>query len=173
MIETRGQPDPEFVPPSSYFRATVDPDSGGGLPDTNNNTAGITSYGRPLAPLLKGEEGQMYTYLFAGYQSVDWHDPLTAKVDTKRFMLLHDSTKFFRSGNDAGIFNTRRFWLPFNRMFRYDDKEFGGRDVGGVYAADTRSGMGNIFIMDIFEAIPNSEDQIALTSESTLYWHEK
>ena len=173
VITSRGTPDPTLVLPGSYFSGTVDPDDGGGLPDTNNNAGGITAYGRTLRPMTKTAEASMYDYLFAGYNQADWFDPMVAKVDNKRFTILSDQTRYFRSGNDAGIFATRKFWHPFNKMFTYEDKEFGGRTVSGVYCADIPNRLGNVFIMDIFEAIPNSTDQIALTCESTLYWHEK
>jgi len=123
----------------------------------------------------------MYEYLFRGLgiNSVsaipqDWLDPMTAPVDTVRLKVMYDKVTWIMSGNDAGVIKTYRRWHPMGENLHYNDQEFGGVISSAATATETRLGMGNVYVMDLF--IGNSEDSgdnLSFLPTSTLYWHEK
>ena len=42
--------------------------------------------------------------------NIDWQDPTTAKVDTRRVTLHYDKTVTINSGNSNGVFRTFKRW---------------------------------------------------------------
>jgi len=62
-----------------------------------------------------------------------------------------------------------------NKNLVYDDDESGDNETTNYYSVDSRAGMGDYYIYDIITpgAGGVASDQILLTSNASLYWHEK
>jgi len=138
-------------------------------------------YQRANTAIPFSDAAQMYEYLFRGLGlnavsaiPQDWLDPITAPVDTVRVKLMYDKVTRISSGNDAGVVRTYRRWHPMNENLHYNDQEFGGVLSSSPLSTETRLGMGNVYVMDLF--VGNSEDSgdnLDFLPTSTLYWHEK
>jgi len=140
-----------------------------------------SNYQRVNTALPFSDAAEMYQIMFRGLGlnavsavPLDWIDPITAPVDTLRIKVMYDHVTRIASGNDAGVVRTYKRWHPMNENLHYNDKEFGGLQSSQPYAVETRIGMGNCFVMDLFVGnSENSGDNLDFLPTSTLYWHEK
>jgi len=118
---------------------------------------------------------QLYDIVFRGIDTVDWRNPFLAKVDTARVDLLSDVKYQIASQNDVGRTRYKKFWTPINKTIQYDDEENGLSVSPSAMSVMDKRGMGNIFVLDMFECINAQDDatQLTVNSQQTLYWHEK
>jgi len=115
-------------------------------------------------------------FLFRGVKTTDWANQLTVPVDTQRVDLLSDRTRFISSNNDSPRPRTFRTYVPVNKTLVYDDEENGTIISPTPYAVDTKVGIGNIYVIDMFccrAPINTTSTQIQIASTQTYYWHEK
>jgi hypothetical protein len=113
--------------------------------------------------------------LFKGTDAKDWTDLITAQLDTRRVDVKFDRTFTIRSGNESGILKERKLWHPMNKNLVYDDDEEGGSENTKVFSVADKRGMGDYFIIDIFQPAfgATAGDILRVDSQSSLYWHEK
>lgn len=124
------------------------------------NPASVTALGLQI---MTGNQGQDYLTLLSG------------KTDPHKVLVHHDSTRILNPENATGYAREHDFWTPINKTLIYDDNEFGEDETSSPWSTLGRLGLGNIFILDIFD--------IALTTTpattfqfipaTTYYWHEK
>ncbi|UOK20974.1 capsid protein [Chifec genomovirus UA13_109] len=116
-----------------------------------------------------------WSNIFKGTANQDWNDAVVAPVDTARVDLKFDKTWLIKSGNESGTIVERKLWHPMNKTLVYDDDETGESMVSSYYSVDSRQGMGDYYVYDIFQAGlgGSTSDLINISSNSTLYWHEK
>lgn len=139
-----------------------------------------TSVGFPRAMIeLSGDppaniRNALEAVLFTGRGEVDWLSAFNARVDTNRVRLISDEFHVLRSGNDRGHFHQFKRWYPLNKNMHYSDDENGKDQTLSSHAAPGRSGMGDVFILDYFQAMEFASNfRIQFAPTSTLYWHEK
>lgn len=113
--------------------------------------------------------------LFKGVSQKDWTDPLIAPLDTSRISVKYDKTQTFKSGNSVGTVAERKMWHPMNKNLVYDDDENGAATTTSYSSVQSKAGMGDYYIVDIFTSGSGgaASDIIRVDSNSTLYWHEK
>ncbi|UOK20968.1 capsid protein [Chifec genomovirus UA13_114] len=113
--------------------------------------------------------------VFKGGQGIDWNDIIVAPVDTSRVDLKFDKTWLVKSGNEAGAIVERKLWHPMNKNLVYDDDEIGESMTSSYLSVDSKQGMGDYYILDLFQPGlgSSSTDLINVSANSTLYWHEK
>ena len=114
--------------------------------------------------------------VFKGVQNSDWRDMLEARIDSNRVKLHYDKTVNITSHSDAPVHFKVSRWHPLNKTLIYNDDEYGGRMFDSVYSINNRqSTLGDVYVMDIFDAGPNGEelDIWQVLSQATLYWHER
>jgi hypothetical protein len=114
--------------------------------------------------------------IFEGQSGVDWFDPFTAKLDTSRVKVMYDKTRVLNSGNSLGRFYRYKHWYPMNKNLQYGNDENGEAESGDIYASNTRFGMGNFYVVDLFDCTDTSTNpgsSLTFSPEATLYWHEK
>lgn len=113
--------------------------------------------------------------LFKGTQGNDWNDIINAPVDTRRVDLVSDKVVRVSSGNANGILREYKMWHPMNKNLVYEDDENGETEATSVWSVADKRGMGDFYICDIIIAGTGagSSDVLQLTSNATLYWHEK
>lgn len=113
--------------------------------------------------------------LFKGVSGKDWSDVLTAPVDTARVDLKSDRMKCIRSGNASGTVMEKKFWYPMNKNLVYDDDESGDSEVASYLSVLDKKGMGDYYIVDIFQpgTGATSTDLLQIIGTSSMYWHEK
>lgn len=134
-----------------------------------------TGYRRLVSEVLTTDRGTLTTALFRGAYSIDWSDYFTAKVDNSRFTVLYDKTRSVASGNESGVLRRHTLWHPFNKSLIYNDDESGDSVTPGHYSTLGKAGMGDVFVIDIFQprSGATSSDQLIFQPQSTLYWHER
>ncbi|UPW41821.1 capsid protein [Peromfec virus RodF5_38] len=116
-----------------------------------------------------------WVYIFKGAVNVDWNDVVAAPVDTARVDLKFDKTWLIKSSNESGTIVERKLWHPMNKNLVYDDDEIGESMTTSYYSVDSKQGMGDYYIYDIFQAGlgGSTTDLINISPNSTMYWHEK
>lgn len=133
--------------------------------------SGETETGGPYQQLAS----QAYDFIFKGTGGVDWGDPMRAPIDRSRINLHSDSFRRFSSGNDVSNPRLCRHYTKINRSVVYDDEENGVDVTPSPFSVDSKPGIGNIFVADLFHcpAPSISDSQLEVSSSSTYYWHEK
>lgn len=112
--------------------------------------------------------------IFAGAEGKDWSSTYLAKLDTAKFKLHFDKTRIVRSGNDRGFEYNYHHYFPFEKTFRYDEDESGMSMETSGWSALGRAGMGDVFILDMFQDLGGDEnDDLFVRSQSAHYWHER
>jgi hypothetical protein len=113
--------------------------------------------------------------LFKGVVDKDWNDYIIAPIDTTRVSVKFDKTWTMQSGNSSGIVRERKLWHPMNHNLVYDDDENGDVESSSYNSTTSRAGMGDYYVIDMFQpgAGGSSTDLLQITTNSTLYWHEK
>jgi len=113
--------------------------------------------------------------LFKGEQNVDWTDPMTAPLDTRRVSLRYDKLRHIKSNNQSGTTRVFKEWFPMNKNIYYEDEERGSSMNESPFSVENKQGMGDYYIVDIFA--PNrgatSADNLTFTPQGRYYWHEK
>jgi len=122
-----------------------------------------------------GDQYTLFEKLFRGQNTVDWIDPMIAKVDTSRVTLKYDKTCTLASGNEDGFIRKYNRWHPMYSTLVYNDDELGGGENSAIYSTTGKAGMGDYYVIDMFRARDgsSSSDQLAFRPCTTLYWHEK
>lgn len=122
---------------------------------------------------------RLYDVVFQGIDSVDWRTPFLAKVDRSRVNLLSDTKYQISTNNAVPRTKYKKFWTPINRTIQYDDEENGLNVSPSPISVSSKSGMGNIFVLDLFQCVNKDPATTAgnavlqVSSSQTLYWHEK
>jgi hypothetical protein len=113
--------------------------------------------------------------LFKGVANKDWNDYILAPVDNTRVDIKFDKTWIIKSANQSGALIERKLWHPMNSNLVYNDDESGEGITTSYYSAATKSGMGDYYVLDMFQPGlgGGANDIINIYSNSTLYWHEK
>lgn len=114
-------------------------------------------------------------YVFRGQVNKDWDNYMNATVDTTRISVKYDKTRTIASGNAAPTIRKFNIWHPMNKNLTYDDDENGTNETSQPFSTQSRVGMGDYYILDFFQASRGSvaNDQLFVSSDATLYWHEK
>lgn len=113
--------------------------------------------------------------LFRGKVNKDWNDIILAPVDTTRVSLKFDKTWCIKSGNASGTIAERKLWHGMGKNLVFDDDQNGEIQDSSHYSVDSKAGMGDYYIVDIFTSGlgATSSDKINVYSNATMYWHEK
>lgn len=113
--------------------------------------------------------------LFTGTGGIDWVSPFRAKTDKTRVTILSDRSFNYCSGNEAPKPVIRKMYDSINKTIVYDDDEDGLSMTPSPVSVDSKSGLGNIYLVDFFfcPAPSEPEDALTVSSQSTYYWHEK
>lgn len=152
---------------------------GGALPSPNGafypSVETSNGYCRVLNQLTEAEQTQLWKLVFQGEQASDWNEPLTAKADNELISVKYDKTITVASGNEQGIIRKYNRWHGMGHNLQYADDEKGGANSAAAFSAQSRIGMGDYWIIDLFKPRVGSAstNQLLLNCESTLYWHEK
>ncbi|QCW23676.1 MAG: capsid protein [Gemycircularvirus mouti1] len=127
-----------------------------------------TLYGNPAV-------GGLQSALFRGAAGVDWSNIMTAPTDTTNFSIKYDKTVSISSGNEDGCIRNYRRWHAMNKNLVYNDDEQGGSETQQSYSTGSKPGMGDYYIVDIFQPRTGGTASSVLRFEptATLYWHEK
>lgn len=134
------------------------------------NRAMVEMSGDGPAPLRNSLEA----LIFQGAVGVDWQSVFNAKVDGNRVRVIADKMRHLQSGNDRGRFYTFREWIPMNKTMVYDDDEVGDDKASSSFASTGRSGMGDVYVYDMFQCLTTDAiNQLSFFPQTTLYWHER
>lgn len=116
-----------------------------------------------------------FDLLFKGQYNTDWIDPMEAPTDNLRTTIKYDKTVTIASGNERGMIRTYYRYHPMNNTIVYNDDESGGDEGSGSRSVDSKAGMGDYYVLDLFQAQvgATASDQLAFRPQATLYWHEK
>jgi len=146
---------------------------------TITDVVGRITYYRTLTPLPDTSKTPLVDYLFKGQGEgglgvQDWTDIITAPVDTTRIKVMHDHTTHIQSGNESGVMKTYSKWHGVNKNLVYGDEEIGGQVLSSPFSTNSRPGIGDIYIMDIFTSLSNNTaDSMGFIPTATMYWHER
>nr|QXN75666.1 MAG: capsid protein [Genomoviridae sp.]QXN75668.1 MAG: capsid protein [Genomoviridae sp.] len=115
------------------------------------------------------------TLLFRGTGPNDWNSSINAAVDTSRVTLLYDKTRVINPSTEVGCVRDYKMWHGFNKNLVYNDDENVETMTGNPFSVPSKPGMGDIMVMDIFDAglASNTDDGLQLEFQSSLYWHER
>lgn len=118
---------------------------------------------------------QVAASIFKGTPDIDWTNPTLAALDTTRIKVEYDRTRTIRSGNDEGVIQTHKLWHPMRKNLVYNDREQAGGKFVARYSDNTRIGMGDYYVIDIYDTGIGGtvDDEASITCNSTLYWHER
>lgn len=132
-------------------------------------------YQRVVNPMSGTNQVAVESFLFKGKVNVDWYDQLTAPLDNSRVTIKYDKTITIASGNEEGCIRKYNRWMPMNHNLVYDDDEDGGGVDADHYSVQGKSGMGDYYVIDYFRPRDGSstDNHLAFTPQSTLYWHER
>jgi len=119
--------------------------------------------------------GAIQALLFRGAAGVDWSNLLTAPVDTTNINVMYDKYRNIRAGNEQGTIRNYKMYHPMNKNLVYDDDEQGGKESGNAFSTVGKPGMGDYYVVDIFQPRTGGTASSVLRFEptATLYWHEK
>lgn len=145
-----------------------------------NTTGGTQGYRRLQHVISDGSTigvsvtNFLFQAIFDGTVSVDWYDPIQAKTNPRVVTILSDVKRTIQSGNDTGVLRQYKTWLPVNKNLVYDDTEDGQTELTSPYSTSGKPGCGDVYILDIYKPWdPTGQDQLYVTPQSCLYWHEK
>lgn len=124
---------------------------------------------------LGNTQAEIFTRLFRGVSGVDWTDPFLAPLDPLRVTVLYDKRKTLIPQTTSGYVHETKRTHYFNKNLVYDDDESGDAMTTNYYSVDSKAGMGDVYVIDLFHSGVNgtSSDLLYFTPEATLYWHEK
>lgn len=119
---------------------------------------------------------EIQTVLFEGVKTTDWTNPMLAKLDRSRVTVLSDTRRNLVAQSNAARPQIIKVYTPINKSALYLDEENGTVMTTSPLPSKSKSGLGNIFVMDLFQCpIPINEttSRLQILVNSTLYWHEK
>lgn len=127
-----------------------------------------TAYGNTYVGLIQ-------SIIFKGAAGVDWSNLMTAPTDNTTVSIKYDKTVTIAAGNEEGTIRNYRRWHPMNKNLVYNDDEQGGGEVSSVFSTPGKPGMGDYYVIDIFQprAGGTSSSQLRFEPSARLYWHEK
>lgn len=127
-----------------------------------------TAYGSTAVGALQG-------LLFRGAAGVDWSNIMIAPTDNTNVSIKYDKTCTIASGNEEGVIRNYKRWHPMNKNLVYNDDEQGGTETFSGYSTAGKPGMGDYYVVDIFQPRVSGTASSLLRFEpsATLYWHEK
>lgn len=138
--------------------------------ETNNGWLRVvnTAYGNTAV-------GGLQSLLFRGAAGVDWSNIMTAPCDNTNVSIKYDKTCTISSGNEDGMIRNYRRWHPMNKNLVYNDDEQGGTESFSAYSTTGKPGMGDYYVVDIFQPRTGgtSSSQLRFEPSAKLYWHEK
>lgn len=113
--------------------------------------------------------------IFKGAVQQDWTDTIIAPLDTARIDVKFDKTWTMQSGNANGFVKERKLWHKMERNIIYDEDEAGEVESSTYFSTNTKAGMGDYYVLDIFSAgqTATTADVLLISANSTMYWHEK
>lgn len=112
--------------------------------------------------------------LFQGVVNRDWSDRINASTDPERVTILSDRTRKFNSGNENGRYFTSAAWQPINKNLIYNEDEDGDDKTTDVWSTSGRSGVGDIYIYDMYRCVAGLvEDTMSVNAQCAYYWHER
>lgn len=122
-----------------------------------------------------GLYGAITNVIFRGTSGKDWSDVFTAPLDTSRASIKYDRVRTYSSGNQAGFVRRTKLWHPMNKNLCYDDDEDGETNSTNYRSVEGKHGMGDYYVLDFFSpgGTRTAGDILTVSSDSTLYWHEK
>lgn len=166
-----------LISPDSTYGGINGGGGTGGTP-TNNWTyySGSDAVSRVINQIPNGAQRvQLYQVMFKGVQAVDWIDPLTAPLDTTRITVKSDRTLTLTSGNDGGVIRKHNKWYPMRKNLVFDDDENGSSMIQSPFSVNSKPGMGDYIIVDIFRPRTGSTNTNSLifAPQGTMYWHER
>jgi hypothetical protein len=119
-------------------------------------------------------------FLFQGTVNNDWTNVFSASLDRTRVDVMSDTRTYISSGNAAAKPRVVKRYVPLNKTLVYDDDENLLTMTPSPLSVQTKAGMGNLFVYDLFNCpapvSPGSDagnSAISVSSTQTLYWHEK
>jgi len=122
-----------------------------------------------------GAQYELYRYLFAGQNASDWNDPMVAKLDYTRVTVKYDKLRSIGVGNESGFIRRYKHYHPMNATLAYDDDENGQNIEPATYSVQSKVGMGDYYVMDLFRSrfAAGTDAALVFNPSATLYWHEK
>lgn len=116
--------------------------------------------------------------LFRGNSGTDWASPFNAKTDPTRLVILSDKTYNHNPSAPGGKTTLLKNWYGLNKTLVYDDDEDATTMDASEFAQQGRIGMGDVFVYDIYQAVPNNDTTLPTTTyivnhEGSYYWHER
>lgn len=133
-----------------------------------------------VASQLSGDRNSGATYdlfflIFAGQNASDWMDPMVAKLDYTRISVKYDKIRTLACGNEDGSIRKYRHWHAMGKTLAYDDDENGENMITNYTSVDSKVGMGDYYVLDLFRSRfgATSADSLLFGPSATLYWHEK
>lgn len=158
---------------------TYKPGPGGIRPPTTSYSEDVlTSSGQMRVVNHAGgilSSNEYFDLIFKGTYLQDWVDPMDAPTDNQRVTIKYDQTITIASGNERGMIRTYQRYHPMGASLIYNDDEVGGDEGSGTRSVSSKAGMGDYYVIDMFQAQVGATNTDALTfrPNSTLYWHEK
>lgn len=133
---------------------------------------------RPWQPMIGAGYNDLRSHLinilFQGTVTQDFDNIVDAKLDRTRVDVKFDKTWTLRPHTTVGSTSPRKLWHPMYKNLNYDQDEAGKVTNYTDFAAATRYGMGDYYVVDIFDCFQGtSSDLLAIGGEATLYWHER
>ncbi|WGO62811.1 capsid protein [Genomoviridae sp.] len=123
---------------------------------------------------LPNQQAALFARLFKGANQIDWSDPMTAPTDSRRVSVMYDKTTTIRSGNQQSAALITRRTHYFNKNLVYDDDETGANEDQSFFSVESKQGMGDVYIVDLFNApTATGSELLYFYPEASLYWHEK
>lgn len=112
--------------------------------------------------------------VFKGTISVDWNSYFTAPIDTNRVTLKYDKIRTLHADAVSGHAHHVKLWHPMNKTLYYRTDENGPGLSDSVLSSSGNYGMGDYYIVDIFESVTATTDNhMTVSYEGTLFWHER
>jgi len=110
-----------------------------------------------------------------GELGTDYLALINGKPDPNKVKVHRDNTYTLNPGNATGYAKEHTFWTSINSTLIYADHETGNDEVSNPWCQEGRAGMGNIFIIDIFDVAitTNPASTVNFVPQTTYYWHEK
>lgn len=132
----------------------------------------ITSNGNRRVAAPYADTGTL-ALLFEGFIGTDQYGLMDAKPSRDRVKIRSDITRVLRGGNDGNHFHQYRHYFPFEQNFTYDEEESGADKTSSPWCTYANKGMGNVYILDMFNCVGTGTNSLAFNPNGHCYWHEK
>lgn len=112
--------------------------------------------------------------MFVGQSGIDFLSVINAKPDRTNFQILSDRVVNVVPSTTAVYQKTYTMWHPINRSITYNYDEDGDElGVAQMYSTTSRIGLGDVYVLDMFQGVGSATSVHKVASQSTYYWHEK